>query len=314
MTTTDHSEQLDVAPELRMVSYAFRRLFGEPPNRIGRVPGHVTLLASGPVELTVATPWGVMAAAGPRDDDVIELSRMQRPGERKRLKVADAAAGRGPSWTGNGLRAARSGARLLVNSELPAGAGIGAHAAAEAAIARCFGDRGTASPQERPGAACAMLGGRPLPFDLAAAGLRLVIIDIGVRVDARPALVEDSPMAAAAQALEDGDLIAVARLLNGAHEALACHDAQRDTVIAALRAGALGARATTDGPGRPVCAIVHASRVADVRAAVRACSAAGGRRPPRFLTFTAAPESRWVWSESPVESDATVAGEHREAS
>ena len=96
MTTTDPAELFDLAPELRMASYAYREEFGQPAAMIGRVPGQVTLLASGPLQLTVAAPWGVIAAAGPRDDDIIELTRMQRPGERERVTVRDATAGSCP--------------------------------------------------------------------------------------------------------------------------------------------------------------------------------------------------------------------------
>jgi galactokinase len=323
MTTADPAERLDLAPELRMASYAFREEFGRPAATIGRVLGRVTLLADGPLRLTVATPWGAIAAAGPASDDVIEITRMQRPGERERLTVGDAIAGLGPRWAGTGLRSARAGARLLISCELPEGVGVGVGDATEAAIARCLGDHraadhraadhraadhraadhraadlgaadlgaadlGAADLRQGTAAACAMLGAQPLPFDLAAAGLRLMIIDTGIRGAPLSTPAEDSPVAVAARALAVGDLIALARLLTGAHDALACHDAQHGAVAAALRAGALGARASTDGTGRPVCALVPASRLADVRAAVRFWFTRNGFRPPRFLTFTAA--------------------------
>jgi galactokinase len=102
-------------------------------------------------------------------------------------------------------------------------------------------------------------------------------------------------VATAARALAAGDFVAFARLLTGAHDALACHDAQHGAVGAALRAGALGARASTDGIGRPVCALVPASRLADVRAGVRFWFTRNGLRRPRFLTFTAASGRLAVW-------------------
>ena len=296
MTAADPAEILDLAPELRMASYAFREEYGQPAAVIGRVPGQVSLLASGPMRLTVATPWGVIAAAGPRDDDAIEVARMQRPGQRDRLTVSDAVAGLGPRWTGAGLRSARVGSSLLISSELPEGSGVGASAAIETAIARCLGDRETAG-HEVPAAPCAMLAGLPLPFDLATAGLRLLIIDTGVRDAAGVPRAEASPVAAAARALESGDLTAFGRLLTVAHQALASHEAQHAAVTAAMRAGALGARAITDRPGRPACALVPADRLADVRAAVRARFARSGFRAPRFLTFTPPPQSRMAWHD-----------------
>lgn len=290
------AERLTLAPELRMASYAYREEFGLPAATIGRVPGQVTLLADGPLQLTVATPWGAITAAGPRADDVIELTRMQRPGERERLTVRDAAAGLGPRWTGNGLTFARSGARLLTSCELPEGAGVGTGAAIEAAIRLCLGDRDAAiSPQEALATPCVMLGSRPIPFDLAAAGLRLVVIDTRIWGAAQSPPAEASPVAGAAEALTAGDITAVGPLLTAAHHALARDDAQHATVTIALAAGALGARAITDGPGRPACALVPVGRLADVRAAVRAWFTRKGLRPPRFLTFTPPPGSRRAW-------------------
>jgi hypothetical protein len=314
VTTADPAERLDLAPELRMLSYTFREEFGEPAVTIGRVAGQLTLLASGPTRLTVATPWGVIGAAAPRDDGVIELTRMDRLGKRERLTVCDAIAGLGPRWTGTGLRSARSGARMLIKRELPQGVGVGGGGATAAAIARCLGDHGAAIPQAEPATPSAMLAGDPLPFDLAAAGLRLMIIDTGVRGAAQPAPLEAAPVASAAQALAAGDFAGIGRLLTIAHDALVCHYAQQGAVTAALRGGALGARAITDGPGRPVCALLPASRLQDVRAAVRAWFTSDGLRPPRFLTFTPADESRRAWHDGPAAAAGLAAGEPREAS
>jgi galactokinase len=293
--TSDLAERFDLAPHLRMTSYAFREEFGRPADVMTRVPGQVTLLASGPLRLTVATPWGAIAAAGPTDDDIIELARMQRPGERERLTVPDATAGLGPHWAGTALRSARAGASLLISCELPAGCGVSVSDATETAIRVCLGDRGAADHQGTPPRPCAMLGTRPLPFDLTAAGLRLVIIDTRIRGAGQPAPAEASPVAAAAQALSAGDITAIGPLLTAAHNALACHDAQDGVVTAALAAGALGARAIADGPGRPACALVAASRVADVRTAVGAWFTRRGLRRPRFLTFIPAAWPGQAW-------------------
>ena len=305
MTTTDPAELFDLAPELRMASYAYREEFGQPAAMIGRVPGQVTLLASGPLQLTVAAPWGVIAAAGPRDDDIIELTRMQRPGERERVTVRDATAGSCPQWAEAGLRSARVGARLLISCELPEGAGVNTSAAIQTAIRLCLGDRGAAiGRQEHPATPCAMLGGEPLPFDLAAAGLRLVIIDTRIRDTARPSPAEDSPAAAAAGALRAGDITAIGPLLTAAHNALDCDGTQQGVVSTALRSGALGARTITDGPGRPVCGLVPADRLAGLRAATCAWFEGQALRPPRFLAFTPASAQRQAWHGSLVRDPA----------
>jgi galactokinase len=282
----DFAERLDLAPELRMASYAYRAEFGRPPAVVRRVPGMVTLLTDGLLRLTVATPWGAIAAAGSRVDDIIELIQMERPGERERLTVAEAAAGSGPEWAGNGLRSARAGATLLISSELPEGCGVGVAAAAETAIRLSLG--GAASPgglQERSAGPHALLEGRRLPFDLYPAGLRLVIIDTRVREVPRSAPAEHAPVKAASQALEAGALTALGPMLTAAHKTLDCDYVQQIAVSMALRAGALGARMITDGPGRPVCALVPVGRLADVRAGVTAEFARRRLRSPRFLTF-----------------------------
>jgi galactokinase len=371
--TAGLADQLDLAPELRIACYSFGEEFGYPPTVVWRVPGAVTLLASSTFEtsasgilasgtsasgtgarLTVEAPWGVIAVAAPRDDDILELAVMERPGERTRTTVADAVAGRGPSWAGRGLDGARTGAALLVSSELPPGTGVGAGEATETTIRRSLdacaaglsGVTDARTPavsgvtDAEPGAdgAYASLGSTRLPLDLATAGFRLVVIDTRVRVDAQdpgdsrdpghtaPAGGERSPLDVAAAALKAGDLETFGALLTAAHHATSpdstaypgsprdprhpTHpDSRRATypdphraayrdwpggeeqdlaVAAALRAGAVGARAITDGPGRPALALVPVSRLPGLRAEISSAFAARGLRAPRLLTFTPA--------------------------
>jgi hypothetical protein len=281
--TAELDWQVGLAPEIRMALYGYQAEFGGPPATLWRVPGTVTLLASGPLRLTVATPWGAVAAAGPGADGGLELARMERPGERERVPAA------GPG----------SGARLLVRAELPDGSGAGAVPAVEQAIGRCLGDPAVRGAQAGAGAGAGLgaehaaghvvLGERRLPCDLAAAGLRLMLIDPRVRRGARPALAEGSPVKVAATALAAGDFAALGLLLTAAHEQQPRDGEQRAAVAAALRAGALGGRAVTDGPGRPVCLLVPADRVREVRAAVAGEFRRIGYRAPRFLTFTPGP-------------------------
>jgi len=243
---TDYADQLDLAPELRMTCYAYREEFGRPPATVCRVPGRVTLLTDGDRRLTVATPWGAIAAAGPADGDVVEIAQMERPGERVSRP--------GP------------GATILVSSELPEGTGTGSAAALEEAIQLCTSSGSPAAPA--------------LPFDLVAAGLRLMIIDTRVRDVPRPAPAEHSPVPDA--------LPALGPMLTAAHNALGCDPVQELAVSAALPAGALGARAIFDGCGRPVVALLPVDRLADVRAEVTAEFGRRWLRLPRFLTFTPA--------------------------
>jgi hypothetical protein len=286
------AERLDLAPELRLASYTYEEIFGCPPAVVWHVPGTLALLASGPLRLTVAARWGAIVAAGPQPGDVLDLVRSNRPGERVRLTVAQAAAGGGPPWAGAGLRSASAGASLLVITELPTGSGLGVATAVETAIRLCLGDpdRGGELP------AGALLGSRWLPFDLDAAGLRLVVIDTRVRGVWEPPPEEHSPVEAAAAALRAGSVAELGPMLTAAHRSLARDvpddDVREIAVRAALGAGALGARMITDGPGRPVCALLPADRLADLRTEVVTEFTRAGLRSPRVLTFshTAGPQ------------------------
>jgi galactokinase len=216
------------------------------------------------------------------------------------LTLAEAAAGAGPSWAGTALRGARAGATLLVNTDLPDGSGLGAAAATETAIGLALEDLvpgDTAAAGDRAGAAGpvghrpgrALLGDRGLPFDLSAAGLRLMVIDTRVRDLPQPPIVEHAPVREAAAALEAGSFEALGPMLTAAHAALAAavpaaDDVQRIAVSAALDGGALGARMLVDGPGRPACALLRATLLTDVRRAIVAAFSVRRLRIPRLLT------------------------------
>jgi galactokinase len=152
---------------------------------------------------------------------------------------------------------------------------------------------------------CGLTGDRQLPLDLAAAGMRLVLIDPRMRAAPRPAPAERSPIEAALEALSVGDIIGLGPMLTAAHHELraalpaarsaaeaAADDVQHGAVQAALRGGAAGARMIADGPGRPACALAFADQLPAVRAEVSAWFAGQGLRPPRLLTFTPSPGPR----------------------
>ena len=299
--SADLAEEVALAPELRMAAARYTEEFAAPAAELWRVPGLLTLLANGPRRLTVAAPWGALAAAGPNEDGLLDLARLERPGERDRVTLADAAAGYGPSWAAAALASARAGTRLLIGSQLPDGTGAGSALAAEQAIRLCLGGppEHQAVPQQavpqqavshQAGAGhergCGLLSGQLVPCDLAAAGLRLLIVDTRVRGTARPAPAEDSPVAAAADAARAGDFARLGAALTAAHRTTPCDDVQHVAVQAALRAGALGARAVSDGPGRPICALAPTECVPELRAAIGRDLIRAGYRPPRFLTFT----------------------------
>jgi len=291
----------DLLPDLRLESYTFEQMFGRAPAVFWNVPGTVTLLAGGRQRLTVASRWGAKVAAEPRSDGLIEPVSLNVPGEPVLLTVEEAAGGGGPAFAAEGLRSARAGATLLINTDLPEGSGLGAGEAAQTGIRLALDDLAGAGGLGRGSAAdgsgedaghyavgTARLGGQLMPFDLAAAGLRLVIIDTRIRQAAPPADTEQSPMEDAAAALAAGQIAALGPMLTAAHAALAPDEVQHVAVAAALEAGALGARMVVDGCGRPVCALVRAPELADVRTGVCRAFAARGLRMPRFLTVAPA--------------------------
>ncbi len=318
--TVELDWQVGLAPEIRMALHGYRAEFGCPPATLWRVPGTVTLLANGQMRLTVATPWAAVAAAGPGEDGVLEVARMERPGERERRPAA--AAGYGRERADSGQPGPGGGARVLVRAELPDGTGAGAGPAVEKAIRLCLGDPALDGPEAQHGlpaqsgsaaehrlpvqhgsaaehrlparretehaSGYAVVGARRVPCDLAAAGLRLMLIDTRVRRAAAPLPVERSPVTHATMAMTAGDFRMLGSLLTEAHEQQPGDGEQRTAVSAALRAGALGARAVTDGPGRPVCLLVPADGVPDVRAEVSGEFSRAGYGPLRFLTFTPA--------------------------
>lgn len=302
---TDQAARLGLPWELRLVSYAYTEEFGHPPSGIWQAPGSVTLLADGERRLDVETRWGAIVAAGPRLDDIVEPVHMNRPDERMRLTVEEAAAGAGPSWAGTSLRSARRGTALLVSTGLPEGSGVGARAATQTAIELALhGLPVPGEPTDRPGddgdpaagrgsaPRTAVLGGRRVPFGLDAAGLRLVVIDTRVRAAAQTPVAEHAPLEAAAAALEAGAVEALGPMLTAVHASLPRADVQDIAVSAALAGGALGARTIIDGRGRPVCALVPARRLVDVRAEVITAFTRRCLRTPRFLTLSPAHRAR----------------------
>ena len=65
---------------------AFRAAHGHEPAGVWQAPGRVNLIGEHTdynegFVLPFAVPWGVSAAVGPRDDDLIVLRSLQAPGE-----------------------------------------------------------------------------------------------------------------------------------------------------------------------------------------------------------------------------------------
>ncbi|MDA2805432.1 galactokinase family protein [Nocardiopsis suaedae] len=149
---------------------AFADLYGTAPEGVRFAPGRVALMGEpggedSPV-LLAALPWGVHAAWAPAGDGTVELRHARDPDTPLPLPAP--------------LNDAAAGARVLIDTDLPAPAALGGQEALEEALRPVLGTTDTALPftegtalrvDRRTGRT------RAFPFGLAAAGLRLLIAD-----------------------------------------------------------------------------------------------------------------------------------------
>ncbi|MFE9242538.1 galactokinase family protein [Nocardiopsis sp. NPDC006938] len=186
----------------------YARRFGTAPEGVWHAPGRLALMgehtaASGGAALFVALPWGVTVALGTAPGGRAHVATpdgrlgARSPAARAVARaVADAREG--------GLLAPGRGVRVLIGSGLPEHASLGYAAAVGAAVSLALADLAGADRPTGGGvdqavvlaaraghAVRANLGsGRTtvLPFDLEAAGQRLVVVETGAlpRRDPRP--------------------------------------------------------------------------------------------------------------------------------
>ncbi|MFJ6138855.1 galactokinase [Kitasatospora sp. NPDC092286] len=209
----------------------FHELFGHAPTGEWAAPGRVNLIGEHTdynlgFVLPIALPQTVRARARRRDDGRLRLYSAQGDGRVAELAVADLAPGTVAGWAGYpaavvwALRQAGhpvGGADLLLDSDVPTGAGLSSSAALECAVASAYNDLyglglaaqdlavvaqqaenrfvgvpcgvmdQMASMCGRAGTALHLdardLSIRHVPFDLASAGLRLLVIDTRTRHD-----------------------------------------------------------------------------------------------------------------------------------
>jgi len=207
---------------------SFRQYAGREPDGVWFAPGRVNLIGehtdySDGFVLPLAIDRGVLAVAARRDDGLLRLWSSQHPGEDLQIEVSAVGPGTVAGWAAYpggvvwALRQAGAeigGVDLLVDGDVPAGAGLSSSAALECATAVALADlyRDAGAPSdpkllarlarraenEVAGMPCgvmdqmvSMLGraGHALfldtrhleavqiPLDLDAAGLRLLVID-----------------------------------------------------------------------------------------------------------------------------------------
>ena len=151
-TTTRGEElagRLDLAPEVRLVPAAFHEAYGFGATGVWRAPGSVVLLSDGAASLSMAARWGTIVATRPREDDLIELSLMNRPAERVQVRLADVRPGGSEPWAAGALSAVWAlreaghpvgGTTMLAGVDLPDGVGLAAPTAAACAVALALRD------------------------------------------------------------------------------------------------------------------------------------------------------------------------------
>jgi galactokinase len=205
------------------VAAAFRERFGAEPEGVWAAPGRVNVIGehtdyNGGFVLPIALPLTTRAALGRRSDGRLALASLQHPGADVELDLSDLTPGTPPGWGGYAAGVVRAlgaadGLTIVVDGDVPAGAGLSSSAALSCSVAlglrdllgvelsreqlvdvarRAENDHvgaptgildQSASLLCRAGAAL-FLDTRDrrreqVPFDLAAAGLALLVVDTG---------------------------------------------------------------------------------------------------------------------------------------
>lgn len=209
------------------VAAAFGERFGGEPDGVWAAPGRVNVIGehtdyNGGFVLPVALPHTTRAALGRRSDGRLALASLQHPGEDVELDLADLEPRTPPGWGGYvagvvaELReavAAVGGLSVVVDGDVPAGAGLSSSAALSCSAALGIRDLlgldlsreqlvdvARRAENDHVGAPTGILdqsaallcragsalfldtrdrSSEQVPFDLAAAGLALLVIDTG---------------------------------------------------------------------------------------------------------------------------------------
>jgi galactokinase len=133
--------------ELREAADWFRQCYGTGPASVWHAPGRVNFIGehtdyNDGFVLPFALGRGIRAAAGPRDDDILELWSRQAPEQPAQVRLESLRPGSVPGWAAYpagvawALREAGhdvGGARLAFDSDLAPGAGLSSSAALECA-------------------------------------------------------------------------------------------------------------------------------------------------------------------------------------
>lgn len=271
---------------------AFRGAYAAEPATVWRAPGRVNLIGehtdyNDGFVLPFAVPWGITAALSPRTDGTIRLLSLQSPGDPEVIASWDTAKG----WTRYVvgvlamLGSRTRGADIVIDGDLPAGAGLSSSAALEVVIGSALNEvyglgltpmeialLGQKAENDFVGMPCGImdqaasalceegralfldcrsLGFRNIPLDVAAHGMRIVIIDTGVHHELadgqyakRRADCESAARRLGVAALRDvTDLAGALAVLQGDERKRVQHvvteNHRVEAVIGLLRAGAV---------------------------------------------------------------------------
>lgn len=293
------------APDPGTLSERFAARHGSSPAGVWHAPGRLALMgehtaASGGAGLYAALPWGVTAAVGPAPGPEVDVATVRGP-LRSRVPAARAVAAAVAAARRRGALGADQGLRVVLGSDLPEHASLGFTGAVGAAVSLALADMAGGPPPEgdtvdqrvalaaRPGCAVRVnlrtWGTTVLPFDPAADGLCLLVVDTGAlpRRDPRPR--HTSELERAQETL--GPLRSV-RDLPGALREIPAPGARRRVEFAVTEVHRLNAavgllRAERFGDVGPVLSASHLSLrrtglpLPEVEVAVEAASRAGAR-------------------------------------
>jgi galactokinase len=208
---------------------AFGEQFGVAPEGVWTAPGRVNVIGehtdyNGGYVLPVALPHTTRAAVARRTDGLVALASLQHPGKVVEIAVGDLAPGRPAGWAAypagvvHELREpVPGGLSILVDGDVPSGAGLSSSAALSCAVALALRDLlgldrtpadlvdvARRAENDFVGAPTGILdqsasllctaghalfldtrdrSSEQVPFDLAAAGLALLVIDSGTTHD-----------------------------------------------------------------------------------------------------------------------------------
>jgi galactokinase len=136
----------------RRAAQAFTDRFGGPPEGVWAAPGRVNVIGehtdyNGGFVLPVALPHTTRAAVARRDDGIVALASAQHPEKAVEVALDDLAPGRPGGWAGypagvvHELRdSVPGGLSVLVDGDVPSGAGLSSSAALSCSVALALRD------------------------------------------------------------------------------------------------------------------------------------------------------------------------------